>query len=153
MSGFMHPMGGLESFNWPCWAIVFGRQAFGGRCFVAIPTAFVATMLWGGGFKPVLAYKCLLLKQGICLSVILMGALLSRRKHGFPVAICAGIARIISVFSRRCSMLRNAIKCERCRIRIGFAVATAIIASPCLEFGFVRSFSLPKRLLITRVTG
>jgi|TARA_R110001632_G_scaffold196061_2_gene318065 urease accessory protein len=148
MSGFMHPMGGLDHLL-AMLAIGLWAASLGGRALWAIPTAFVGTMLVGGGLA-VAGVQVPFIEQGIILSVILMGALLVGAAR-FPVAICAGIAGLFAVFHGAAHGLEMPLNANGAEYALGFAVATALLHLVGIGFGAVIArFQAP---IITRVTG
>ncbi|MDE8601995.1 HupE/UreJ family protein [Marinomonas sp. RSW2] len=148
MSGFMHPMGGLDHLL-AMLAIGLWAASLGGRALWAIPTAFVGTMLVGGGLA-VAGVQVPFIEQGIILSVILMGALLVGAAR-FPVAICAGIAGLFAVFHGAAHGLEMPLNANGAEYALGFAAATALLHLVGIGFGAVIArFQAP---IITRVTG
>jgi len=97
MTGFMHPMGGLDHLL-AMLAIGLWAASLGGRALWAVPAAFVGTMLIGGGLA-VAGVQVPFIEQGIVLSVILMGALLVGAAR-FPITVCAGIAGFCMAVAR-----------------------------------------------------
>lgn len=148
ISGFMHPMGGLDHLL-AMLAIGLWAASLGGRALWAVPAAFIGTMLVGGGLA-VAGVQVPFIEQGIVLSVILMGALLVGAAR-FPVAICAGIAGLFAVFHGAAHGLEMPLNANGVEYALGFAAATALLHLVGIGFGAaIARFQAP---IITRVTG
>lgn len=148
ISGFMHPIGGLDHLL-AMLAIGLWAASLGGRALWAVPAAFVGTMLMGGGLV-VAGVQVPFFEQGIVLSVILMGALLVGAAR-FPVAICAGIAGLFALFHGAAHGLEMPSNANGAEYALGFAAATALLHLVGIGFGAVIArFQAP---IITRVTG
>lgn len=148
ISGFMHPMGGLDHLL-AMLAIGLWAASLGGRALWAVPAAFIGTMLVGGGLA-VAGVQVPFIEQGIVLSVILMGALLVGAAR-FPVVICAGIAGLFAVFHGAAHGLEMPLNANGAEYALGFAAATALLHLVGIGFGAaIARFQAP---IITRVTG
>jgi len=148
ISGFMHPMGGLDHLL-AMLAIGLWAASLGGRALWAVPAAFIGTMLVGGGLA-VAGVQVPFIEQGIVLSVILMGALLVGAAR-FPVTICAGIAGLFAVFHGAAHGLEMPLNANGAEYALGFAAATALLHLVGIGFGAaIARFQAP---IITRVTG
>lgn len=148
MTGFMHPMGGLDHLL-AMLAIGLWAASLGGRALWAVPAAFVGTMLVGGGLA-VAGVQVPFIEQGIVLSVILMGALLVGAAR-FPVAVCAGTAGLFALFHGAAHGLEMPLDANGAEYALGFATATALLHVAGIGFGMaVARFQAP---IVTRVTG
>ena len=148
MTGFMHPMGGLDHLL-AMLAIGLWAASLGGRALWAVPTAFVGTMLVGGALA-VAGVQVPFIEQGIVLSVILMGALLLGAAR-FSVVTCAGIAGLFAIFHGAAHGLEMPLNANGAEYALGFAVATALLHVVGIGFGAVIArFQAP---IVTRVTG
>lgn len=148
MTGFMHPMGGLDHLL-AMLAIGLWAASLGGRALWAVPAAFVGTMLIGGGLS-VAGIQVPFIEQGIVLSVVLMGVLLVGAAR-FPVAVCAGIAALFAVFHGAAHGLEMPLNANGAEYALGFAAATALLHVVGIGFGSaIARFQAP---IVTRVTG
>ncbi|MCW8355817.1 HupE/UreJ family protein [Marinomonas pontica] len=148
MTGFMHPMGGLDHLL-AMLAIGLWAASLGGRALWAVPAAFVGTMLVGGALA-VAGVQVPFIEQGIVLSVILMGALLLGAAR-FSVVTCAGIAGLFAIFHGAAHGLEMPLNANGAEYALGFAVATALLHVVGIGFGAVIArFQAP---IVTRVTG
>ncbi|MGO2233833.1 MAG: HupE/UreJ family protein [Marinomonas sp.] len=148
MTGFMHPMGGLDHLL-AMLAIGLWAASLGGRALWAVPTAFVGTMIVGGTLA-VAGMQVPFIEQGIVLSVILMGALLVGAAR-FPVTVCAGIAGLFALFHGAAHGLEMPLDANGAEYALGFAAATALLHVAGIGFGMtVARFQAP---IVTRVTG
>ena len=148
MTGFMHPMGGLDHLL-AMLAIGLWAASLGGRALWAVPTAFVGTMIVGGTLA-VAGMQVPFIEQGIVLSVILMGALLVGAAR-FPVTVCAGIAGLFALFHGAAHGLEMPLDANGAEYALGFAAATELLHVAGIGFGMtVARFQAP---IVTRVTG
>lgn len=148
MTGFMHPMGGLDHLL-AMLAIGLWAASLGGRALWAVPAAFVGTMLVGGALA-VAGVQVPFIEQGIVLSVILMGALLLGAAR-FSVVTCAGIAGLFAIFHGAAHGLEMPLNANGAEYALGFAAATALLHVIGIGFGAVIArFQAP---IVTRVTG
>jgi urease accessory protein len=148
MTGFMHPMGGLDHLL-AMLAIGLWAASLGGRALWAVPAAFVGTMLIGGGLA-VAGVQVPFIEQGIVLSVILMGALLVGAAR-FPITVCAGIAGLFALFHGAAHGLEMPLNANGAEYALGFAAATALLHVAGIGFGMaVARFQTP---IVTRVMG
>ncbi|MCW4631287.1 MULTISPECIES: HupE/UreJ family protein [Marinomonas] len=148
MTGFMHPMGGLDHLL-AMLAIGLWAASLGGRALWAIPAAFVGTMLVGGGLA-VAGVQVPFIEQGIVLSVILMGALLVGAAR-FPIAVCAGIAGLFALFHGAAHGLEMPLNANGAEYALGFAAATALLHIVGIGFAIIMArFQAP---ILTRIMG
>ena len=148
MTGFMHPMGGLDHLL-AMLAIGLWAANLGGRALWAIPVAFVGTMLVGGGLA-VAGVQVPFIEQGIVLSVILIGALLVGAAR-FPIAVCAGIAGLFALFHGAAHGLEMPLNANGAEYALGFAAATALLHIVGIGFAIiVARFQAP---IVTRIMG
>lgn len=148
MTGFMHPMGGLDHLL-AMLAIGLWAASLGGRALWAVPSAFVGTMLAGGALA-VAGVQVPFIEQGIVLSVILIGALLLGAAR-FSVVTCAGIAGLFAIFHGAAHGLEMPLNANGAEYALGFAAATALLHVVGIGFGAVIArFQAP---IVTRVTG
>lgn len=148
MTGFMHPMGGLDHLL-AMLAIGLWAASLGGRALWAVPAAFVGTMLVGGALA-VAGVQVPFIEQGIVLSVILIGALLLGAAR-FSVVTCTGIAGLFAIFHGAAHGLEMPLNANGAEYALGFAAATALLHVVGIGFGAVIArFQAP---IVTRVTG
>ncbi|MFT2097143.1 HupE/UreJ family protein [Marinomonas sp. 2405UD66-6] len=148
MTGFMHPIGGLDHLL-AMLAVGIWAASLGGRALFTVPLAFVGAMLVGGGMA-VAGIQVPFIEQGILLSVILMGALLVGSTR-FPTAVCALVAGSFALFHGAAHGLEMPLNANGALYAFGFASATALLHLIGLGFG-----SLIARLQVniaTRITG
>jgi len=148
MTGFMHPMGGLDHLL-AMLAIGLWAASLGGRALWAVPTAFVGTMLVGGALA-VAGVQVPFIEQGILLSVILMGTLLLGAVR-FPAAVCAGIAGLFALFHGAAHGLEMPLDANGAEYALGFALATALLHVAGMVFGL--AIARFQASIVTRVTG
>ncbi|MEP0072177.1 MAG: HupE/UreJ family protein [Marinomonas sp.] len=148
MTGFMHPIGGLDHLL-AMLAVGIWAASLGGRALFTVPVAFVGAMLIGGGMA-VAGIQVPFIEQGILLSVILMGALLVGRTR-FPTVVCALVAGSFALFHGAAHGLEMPLNANGALYAFGFASATALLHLIGLGFG-----NLIARLQVnvaTRITG
>lgn len=148
MTGFMHPMGGLDHLL-AMFAIGLWAASLGGRAVWAVPMAFVATMLVGGGLA-VAGMSVPFAEQGIVLSLIVMGALLVGAAR-FPVSVCAGIAGLFALFHGAAHGAEMPVNANGLEYALGFAVATALLHVAGIVFG--QALARIQAPVVTRITG
>lgn len=148
MTGFMHPMGGLDHLL-AMLAIGLWAASLGGRALWAVPAAFVGTMLVGGGLA-VAGAQVPFVEQGIVLSVILMGALLISAAR-FSVIASAGIAGLFALFHGAAHGLEMPLNANGAEYALGFAAATTLLHIAGIGFGMgIARLQTP---IVTRLTG
>jgi len=148
MTGFIHPMVGLDHLL-AMLAVGLWGASLGGRALWAVPTAFVATMLLGGGLV-ITGVQVPFIEQGIALSVILMGALLVSAIR-FPLVASATIAGLFALFHGAAHGVEIPLHTSAMEYGLGFAVATLALHIVGLGFGTAMiRFQTP---IITRITG
>ncbi|MAF15945.1 MAG: urease accessory protein UreJ [Marinomonas sp.] len=148
MSGFLHPMGGLDHLL-AMVAVGLWAASMGGRALWAVPMAFVAMMLLGGG-AAMAGLEVPFVEQGILLSVMVLGALVLGAKR-LPVAACAAIAGGFAVFHGVAHGMEMPANGAAAQYALGFAVATTALHLVGVGFG-----QLMARLgtpLVTRISG
>lgn len=148
MSGFSHPLGGLDHLL-AMVAVGLWAASLGGRALYAVPVAFVAMMLLGGG-AAMAGLEVPFVEQGILLSVMVLGALVLGAKR-LPVAVCAAIAGGFAVFHGVAHGMEMPANGAAAQYALGFAVATTALHLVGVGFG-----QLMARLgtpLITRLSG
>ena len=148
MTGFMHPMGGLDHLL-AMLAVGLWAANIGGRALYIVPIAFVGAMLLGGGMA-VAGISIPFIEQGILLSVILMGALLIGSVR-FPVTVCAVVAGSFALFHGAAHGLEMPLSSNSMAYALGFASATALLH--IVGIGFGRATSHFQALFATRITG
>ena len=148
MSGFSHPMGGLDHLL-AMVAIGLWAASLGGRALWAIPVAFVMTMIFGGGLA-VAGMSVPFVEQGILLSVIVLGALVLFAKR-LPTLVCAAIAGAFALFHGAAHGMEMPLTANGLQYALGFALATAGLHAVGLGFGQVMAkIGTP---LVTRISG
>lgn len=148
MTGFMHPMVGLDHLL-AMLAIGLWGASLGGRALWAVPVAFVATMLFGGGLV-IAGVQIPFIEQGIALSVILIGALLVSAVR-FPIVASISIAGLFAVFHGAAHGVEIPLHTNAMEYGLGFAAATLALHIVGLGFGTTMiRFQTP---IVTRVTG
>lgn len=148
MTGFMHPMGGLDHLL-AMLAIGLWAVSLGGRALYIVPIAFVGAML-AGGCIAITGVQIPFVEQGIILSVILIGALLVTRKR-FPVLTCAAIAGLFALFHGAAHGVEMPLNANGALYALGFAVATTLLHLVGIGFGgVIARFQAP---FATRLIG
>tara|TARA_R110001599_G_scaffold26935_4_gene94936 strand:- start:15355 stop:15939 length:585 start_codon:yes stop_codon:yes gene_type:complete len=148
MAGFFHPVGGFDHLL-AMLAIGLWASSLGGRALWAIPTAFVITMLAGGGLA-VAGLSVPFVEQGILLSVIILGALVLFAKR-LSTAVCAAIAASFALFHGVAHGMEMPLNADGLHYALGFAVATAGLHVVGLGFGqWMAKMGTP---LVTRMSG
>ncbi|MDE8601874.1 HupE/UreJ family protein [Marinomonas sp. RSW2] len=148
MAGFDHPIGGFDHLL-AMLAIGLWAASLGGRALWAIPTAFVLTMLTGGGLA-VAGLSVPFVEQGILLSVIVLGALVLFAKR-LPVAVCVAVAASFALFHGAAHGMEMPLNANGLQYALGFALATAGLHVVGLGFGqWMAKMSAP---LMTRISG
>jgi urease accessory protein len=148
MTGFMHPIGGLDHLL-AMLAVGLWASSLGGRALFAVPIAFVIAMLIGGGIA-VAGVQVPFIEQGILLSVILMGALLVGATR-LPLVACATIAGLFALFHGAAHGLEMPLNANSVVYALGFASATALLHLIGVSFGvIINRFQVS---VVTRITG
>lgn len=148
MSGFMHPMGGMDHLL-AMVAVGLWAASMAGRAVWAVPAAFVAMMLLGGGLA-VSGVAVPFIEQGILLSVIVLGALVLGAKR-LPVAVCAAIAGGFALFHGAAHGLEMPMDASGVQYAFGFALAST--ALHLVGVGFGQLMARLNGQLATRVSG
>ena len=120
-SGLAHPLMGLDHLL-AMIAIGLWAAQQGGRALWAVPTAFVGTMLLGGG----LAWSGLPLPQvetGIALSVLVLGLLIATRRQ-WAVSAGMAIAAGFALFHGYAHGLEMPLAASPTMYGLGFVLAT-----------------------------
>ncbi|RDL45100.1 urease accessory protein UreJ [Marinomonas piezotolerans] len=148
MSGVMHPLGGLDHLL-AMVAVGLWAASLGGRALYAVPVAFVAMMLLGGG-AAMAGLSVPFVEQGILLSVIVLGALVLGAKR-LPVVACAAIAGGFAIFHGVAHGMEMPLSASGAQYALGFALATAALHGAGVGFGqWMARIGTP---LVTRVGG
>ncbi|CUB04103.1 HupE/UreJ family protein [Marinomonas fungiae] len=148
MSGFLHPMGGLDHLL-AMIAVGLWAASMGGRALWTVPMAFVAMMLLGGG-AAMAGLEVPFVEQGILLSVMVLGVLVLGAKR-LPVAACAAIAGGFAVFHGVAHGMEMPANGTAAQYALGFAVATTALHLVGLGFGqLMARIGTP---LVTRLSG
>ncbi|ADZ89432.1 HupE/UreJ family protein [Marinomonas mediterranea] len=148
MSGFMHPMGGLDHLL-AMVAVGLWAAAMGGRALWAVPMAFVIAMVMGGALA-VAGMQVPFVEQGILLSVVVLGALVLGAKR-LPVAACAAIAGAFAIFHGAAHGAEMPLTANGIQYAAGFALATAALHLVGVGLGQLATrFGTP---IVTRISG
>lgn len=148
MAGFDHPIGGFDHLL-AMLAIGLWAASLGGRALWAIPSAFVITMLAGGGLA-VAGLSVPFVEQGILLSVIVLGALVLFAKR-LPTAVCVATAGAFALFHGAAHGIEMPLNANGLQYALGFALATAGLHVVGLGFGlWMAKMGTP---LVTRMSG
>ena len=148
MAGFYHPVDGFDHLL-AMLAIGLWASSLGGRALWAIPSAFVITMLAGGGLA-VAGLSVPFVEQGILLSVIILGALVLFAKR-LSTAVCVVIAASFALFHGVAHGMEMPLNADGLHYALGFAVATAGLHVVGLGFGqWMAKMGTP---LVTRMSG
>ncbi|MEL0611822.1 HupE/UreJ family protein [Marinomonas arenicola] len=148
MTGFMHPMGGLDHLL-AMIAIGLWAASMGGKALWAVPAAFVGTMILGGAFG-MAGMQVPFVEQGIALSVILMGALLVASVR-FSVGSCAAIAGIFAFFHGAAHGMEMPLNAHVAEYALGFAAATALLH--LVGMGMGKAIARIEAPIVTRLSG
>ncbi|ETX10665.1 protein hupE [Marinomonas ushuaiensis DSM 15871] len=148
MTGFMHPMLGLDHLL-AMLAVGLWGASLGGRALWAVPTAFVATMLFGGGLV-LSSIHVPFIEQGITLSVIMIGMLLVSATR-LPVVASASIAGLFALFHGAAHGVE--IPLHTSGIEYGLGFATATLALHVVGLGFGTAMVRLQTPILTRATG
>lgn len=148
MSGFAHPMGGLDHLL-AMIAVGLWASSLGGRAIWAVPMAFVA-MMFVGGSAAVAGTQVPFVEQGIVLSVIVLGALVLGAKR-LPTLVCSAIAGAFAFFHGAAHGMEMPLNASGIEYALGFVLATAMLHVVGLAFGqLMNRFGTT---LVTRMTG
>lgn len=148
LSGFMHPIGGLDHLL-AMVAIGLWAASLGGRALWAVPAAFVAMMLVGGG-AAMTGLSVPFVESGILLSVIVLGILVLGARR-LPIAMCAAIAGGFAVFHGVAHGMEMPMNASGAQYALGFALATAALHGAGVAFGqWMARIGTP---LVTRASG
>ena len=148
MAGFDHPIGGFDHLL-AMLAIGLWAASLGGRALWTIPSAFVITMLAGGGLA-VAGLSVPFVEQGILLSVIVLGALVLFAKR-LPTAVCVATAGAFALFHGAAHGIEMPLNANGLQYALGFALATAGLHVVGLGFGlWMAKMGTP---LVTRISG
>ncbi|BFM50973.1 HupE/UreJ family protein [Marinomonas sp. THO17] len=148
LSGFSHPLGGLDHLL-AMVAVGIWAVSLGGRAVWTVPTAFVATMLIGGGLA-VAGVQLPFIEQGILLSVVFMGIMLLASVR-MSISSCAAIVAAFALFHGAAHGLEMPLNANGIQYAAGFAIATALLHATGVAFGaVVASIQAP---IINRIAG
>ncbi len=148
MAGFDHPIGGFDHLL-AMLAIGLWAASLGGRALWTIPSAFVITMLAGGGLA-VAGLSVPFVEQGIVLSVIVLGALVLFAKR-LPTTVCVATAGAFALFHGAAHGIEMPLNANGLQYALGFALATAGLHVIGLGFGlWMAKMGTP---LVTRISG
>lgn len=148
MAGFDHPIGGFDHLL-AMLAIGLWAASLGGRALWTIPSAFVITMLAGGGLA-VAGLSVPFVEQGILLSVIVLGALVLFAKR-LPTTVCVATAGAFALFHGAAHGIEMPLNANGLQYALGFALATAGLHVIGLGFGlWMAKMGTP---LVTRISG
>lgn len=148
MSGFMHPMGGLDHLL-AMIAIGLWAASMGGKALWAVPAAFVGTMILGGALG-MAGLQVPFVEQGILLSVILMGALLVGSAR-FSVSTCAAIAAVFAFFHGAAHGMEMPLSAHGVEYALGFAGATVLLH--VVGMGLGKTLVRIQAPIVTRIAG
>lgn len=132
VSGFFHPLGGLDHLL-AMVAVGLWASSLGGRAVWAVPAAFVATMLLGGGLA-IGGVSVPMIEQGILMSVVVLGALVLFARH-LSLGLCATIAGGFALFHGAAHGIEMPLNTSGLAYVLGFALATMALHGLGLGFG------------------
>lgn len=148
MSGLSHPLGGLDHLL-AMLAIGLWASSMKGRALWAVPTAFVLTMLAGGGLA-LAGLNLPFVEQGILLSVIVLGILVFAAKRLSFIA-CVAVAGSFALFHGAAHGVEMPVNANSAHYALGFAIATGGLHALGLGLGqLMTHFASPMML---RVSG
>jgi urease accessory protein len=124
MSGFMHPLSGLDHRLAMILVGVFAYQ-LGGCALWLVPLTFVTVMALGGllGVEGVLVP---FVEVGIALSVIVLGAIVAFRVKA-PVAVAMGAVGLFAIFHGHAHGSEMPLDASGAEYGLGFMLATALL--------------------------
>jgi urease accessory protein len=133
VSGFMHPIGGVDHVLAMVAVGVFAAM-LGGRARWALPLSFVAMMLLGGlsGFA---GFNVPYVEIGIAASVIAFGLVIALEWKA-PVALAAALVGLFAVFHGVAHGAEMPADASIYSYALGFASATALLHVVGLGLGF-----------------
>ncbi|MEO9274951.1 HupE/UreJ family protein [Marinomonas sp. 5E14-1] len=148
MSGLSHPFGGLDHLL-AMLAIGLWASNMKGRALWAVPTAFVLTMLAGGGLA-LAGLNLPFVEQGILLSVIVLGTLVFAAKR-LSFITCVAVAGSFALFHGAAHGVEMPIDASSAHYALGFVSATAGLHALGLGLGQVMTrFASP---MMIRISG
>jgi urease accessory protein len=132
MSGFMHPLGGVDHII-AMVAVGVLAARLGGRALWLVPTSFVAAMAVAGvaGMAGVgLPYA----ETGIAVSVVVLGAIVAFRV-AMPVAVAMGLVAFFAVFHGYAHGAEMPAAISGLAYGVGFVAATTMLHGIGLGLG------------------
>jgi len=124
MSGFMHPLSGLDHQLAMILVGVFAYQ-LGGRALWLVPLTFVSVMALGG-LLGVEGVPIPFVEVGIALSVIVLGAVVAFGVKA-PVAVAMGAVGLFAIFHGHAHGSEMPLDASGAEYGLGFTLATALL--------------------------
>lgn len=148
LSGFLHPFMGLDHII-VMLAIGLWAGRLGSKAVIAVPTAFVATMILACALA-VVGLQVPFIEQGIILSVIFLGVLLAAASK-FSTPICALFVAAFAFFHGAAHGIEMPSDVHASLYVLGFSISSVVLHA----IGIVcnKAFSNISQLAATRLTG
>lgn len=132
-SGFGHPVGGADHLL-AMLAIGLWAAQLGGKAIWAVPGAFVAVMVFGGGLA-IAGVGLPYVEQVILLSVLALGALIAAA-FKMPLSASAVIVGIFALFHGHAHAAEMPLASGAVSYSLGFASATILLHAAGIAGGF-----------------
>ena len=132
MHGFMHPASGMDHI---CAMLAVGLWAaqMGGRSVWAVPLTFVGVMALGGAL-PMLGIGLPFVEQGIVLSVLLLGVLITASVR-LPLWLSSGMVGLFALWHGHAHGAEIPELASGLGYALGFMLATALLHTAGIAFG------------------
>src|SRR6476646_5666027 len=124
VSGFAHPLGGLDHILAMVTVGIFAWQ-LGGRALWLVPAAFVAAMAAGGALA-MTGVPVPMVETGIAASVIVLGAIVALGIKA-PLAIAVGLVGLFAIFHGHAHGAEMPLEAATGAYAAGFMLATALL--------------------------
>lgn len=150
-SGFAHPFGGLDHLL-AMFAVGMFAAGLGGRALWAVPLAFLAFILAGGGLA-MLGVQVPFVEAGIALSIVALGLAVALGRP-WPVAAAMALVAVFAVFHGHAHGSEMPANASGLGYALGFTSASALLHLAGILAGvMVGSLGRERAPALMRVTG
>jgi urease accessory protein len=133
VSGFAHPLGGLDHILAMVTVGIFAWQ-LGGRALWLVPAAFVLAMAAGGALG-MAGVPVPLVELGVAASVIVLGVMVAFARTA-PLAIAVGLVGVFAIFHGHAHGTDMPLDAAASAYAAGFMLATALLHVAGITLGF-----------------
>ncbi|MCW8836108.1 MAG: HupE/UreJ family protein [Rhodospirillales bacterium] len=134
LAGVGHPFGGLDHVL-AMVAVGMLAAQMGGRAIWAVPLAFIAVMLMGGGLA-VAGLAIPFIEQGIVGSVVVLGAVIAFGRRA-PLGVAMGLVGFLAIFHGHAHGTEMPLAASGLHYALGFTLASAALHGIGLGIGLI----------------